>query len=388
MFPLAHANPLSLDLSQFPIRDNLIYCNHAGTAPMTRVAGDMMKTFADEACGHSSSVYARWTQRCEETRAVAAAFLGADKAEIAFTKSTTQGLNLVGGGLTWKPGDVVVVEEKTFPANWLAWKLAEQQGATLWVWPERNHRYELADLEARLKQGGVRLVAATSANFATGFRADMESIGRLCHQHGALLCVDAIQTLGVFPLDVKKCHIDFLSADSHKWLMGPEGAALFYCAKDKLGLINERLIGWMGREGFWNYDQLDLPPDPTARRFEEGAPNVAGTMAMGESLKLISAIGTDRIAARNRTLCRILEAGFAEMGWRVVSPRDEAHASSIVSVVKDGVDPMKVAAELWKQAKVWVVSRRGLLRISPHFYQGEADMEFILKSVGTAGNGG
>lgn len=372
------SNPLSLDFSQFPIRENLIYCNHAGTAPMTRAAGDMMKTFADEVCGYSSAVYARWTARMEETRKVAATLMGADKAEIAFTKSTTAGLNLVALGLTWKPGDVVIAEEKTFPANWLAWRIAEKGGATIRVWPERHYRYELDDLEKLLKQGNVRLVAATSANFATGFRADLEAIGRLCHEHGALLCVDAIQTLGVFPLDVEKCHIDFLSADSHKWLMGPEGAALFYCRKSRLNLIDEHLVGWMGREGFWNYDKLDLPPDPTARRFEEGAPNVAGTMAMGESLKFLLSVGIDRIAARNRQLCAILEEGLTQRGWTIISPRDAAHASSIVSARKDGVYLAALTKRLWDEGKVWAVARRGFLRLSPHFYQDDEHMEKVV----------
>ncbi|MEO8377904.1 MAG: aminotransferase class V-fold PLP-dependent enzyme, partial [Candidatus Sumerlaeota bacterium] len=226
-----------------------------------------------------------------------------------------------------------------------------------------------------------RLVAATSANFATGYRADLEAIGGLCAKHGALHCVDAIQTLGVFPIDVKKCKIDFLSADSHKWLMGPEGAAIFYCAKDKLDLIDDTLIGWYGRDAFWNYDQLGAPPDRTARRFEEGAPNVAGVMAMGESLKIIAAIGIEKIALRNRTLCRILEAGFAAQGWTIISSREEKSASSIVSVSKAGVDPVKLVPELWKQSKVWVVSRRGYLRVSPHFYQSEEEMEYILESA-------
>ncbi|MCC6546049.1 aminotransferase class V-fold PLP-dependent enzyme [Candidatus Sumerlaeota bacterium] len=381
MFPLPHANPLSLDLSQFPIRDNLIYCNHAGTAPITRAAANMLKTFADEASGHASTVYDAWTKRMEETRAIAARLVGSDPSEIAFTKSTTAGLNLVATGIDWKKGDVVVVEEKTFPANWYPWKIAEKRGATLWFWPERDGRYDIADLEARLQQGGVRLVAATSANFATGYRADLEAIGALCAKHHALHCVDAIQTLGVFPIDVRKCHIDFLSADSHKWLMGPEGAAIFYCAKDKLGLIDDTLVGWYGREAFWNYDQLGAPPDRATRRFEEGAPNVAGVMAMGESLKVLAAVGIDRISVRNRTLCRILESGFAAQGWTIISPRDEKNASSIVSTWKQGIDPTKLAAELWKQSKVWVVSRRGYLRVSPHFYQSEAEMEFLLEGV-------
>ena len=186
--------------------------------------------------------------------------------------------------------------------------------------------------------------------------------------------MDIIQTLGVFPVDVKACGIDFLSADSHKWLMGPEGSALFYVAKDKLPLFDDRTIGWLGRDEFWIYDQLDHKPFPSARRFEEGAPNVPGIMAMGESLKLILSVGVDHIAAHNRALCAVLEDGLLAQGWQVRSPRD-ASASSIVSATKDGLDYNVLAKAMMEAGPVFVVSRRGALRLSPHFYQTKEDMQ-------------
>ncbi|CAN5328359.1 aminotransferase class V-fold PLP-dependent enzyme [soil metagenome] len=378
---MASAHPLGIDLDQFPIIQNQIYLNHAGTAPITRAAADMLKTFADEVSGYASSVYSRWTKRSEETRDTAARMMGAHRDEIGFTKSTTAGLNLVGVGLNWKKGDVVVVEEKTFPANFLAWKAAEYYGATLWYWPERNFGYDLSELETRLKQGGVRLVASTTAQFATGFRQDIVGVGKLCHQYGALHCTDAIQTLGVFPLDVREAHIDFLAADSHKWLMGPEGAAIFYCAKDKLNLINEHLIGWLGRENPSDYDKRDMAPAPTARRFEEGSPNIGGTMAMGESLKLIIETGIPNIARHNRMLCGMLHDGLAEQGWKLRSPRDDAKAASIVCAQKDGVNLGELTGKLWNDHKIFAAVRREALRLSPHYYQTAEEMKRVLEAI-------
>jgi selenocysteine lyase/cysteine desulfurase len=383
---MASTHPLGLDLSLFPIRKNLIYMNHAGTAPITKPAADRLHEFADEVSGYASAVYDRWDERMRKTRQDAARLLGATPDEIAFVKNTTQELNLVALGLQWNPGDVVIAEEKTFPANWLAWKDAAQaRGAKLWVWPERNYRYELEDLEARLKQGGVKLVAATSANFATGFRQDIEEVGRLCKQYGALLCVDAIQTLGVFPLDVKKCQIDFLSADGHKWLMGPEGAGIFYTPKKNLSLIDETLVGWMGREGFTEFDRLDLPPDPTTRRFEEGAPNVGGIMALGGSLDLFLSVGIERIQEHNRSLCRELVEGLEDIGWKTVCPKEEQFASSIVPAFKEGVDCAQIVAKLWENGKIWAAARRGFLRLSPHFYQTSDDIQAVLATLKKVG---
>lgn len=374
-------HPLQIDPAEFPIRSNQIYLNHAGTSPIPRAAAEMLKTFADEVSGYASSIYGTWTKRLEQTRDVCAGFLGAHRDEIGFVKSTTAGLNLVGMGIEWKPGDVIVVEERTFPSNFLAWKAAEHYGATLWYWPERNLRYELEDLEARLREGGVRLVASTSAQFATGFRQDINAVGKLCRQYGAMHCVDAIQTLGVFPLDVEADNIDFLAADSHKWLMGPEGAALFYCRKDKLDLIQHHLIGWLGRENIADYDTLNKPPAASARRFEEGSPNVAGWMSMGESIRFLASLTPARTSAHNRSLCRVLEAGLDEAGWNVRSPRDEKWASSIVSATREGLDYGALTAWLWKEHRIFAAVRRNALRLSPHVYQTADEMERVVDAI-------
>jgi selenocysteine lyase/cysteine desulfurase len=375
------SHPLGIDRAEFPITQNQIYLNHAGTSPIPKRAADMLKLFADEVSTYASSIYSTWTKRLEQTRDQAAHLIGAHRDEIGFVKSTTAGLNLVGMGIDWKPGDVVVVEERTFPSNYLAWKAAEHYGATLWHWPERALRYELEDLEARLREGNVRLVASTSAQFATGFRQDIEAVGRLCRQYGALHCVDAIQTLGVFPLDVERCGIDFLAADSHKWLMGPEGAALFYVRKSCLELIQPHLIGWLGRENPADYDSLNKPPASTARRFEEGSPNVAGWMSMGESLRLLNELGQDRISAHNRSLCRVLEVGLSEAGWDVRSPREERWASSIVSATHPTVDYGALTAYLWKEHRIFAAVRRNALRLSPHLYQQADEMQRVVDAV-------
>ncbi len=376
-------HPLNIDLKNFPIRENLVYINHAGTSPITKPAADMFKLFADEVSGYASAIYDNWTERTNAARTNVGRLLNCKESEVAFLKSTTQGLNLVAAGLDWKPGDVVVAEERTFPANWLAWNnVARKYGAEVKIWPERdNLRYEPEDLEAILREGNVKLVASTSANFSTGFRQDLKAVGALCRQYGALHCTDAIQTLGAFPLDVDECNIDFLAADSHKWLLGPEGAAIFYCREEHINKIDEDLIGWLGRCDFINFDDLEAKPDVTARRFEEGAPNIAGTLAMGESLKLLLDIGIDRIMEHNLSLCDQLIAGMSELGWDVVAQKDKASRASIVASRKEGVDAKEIVPQLWKEGKVWAAARRGFLRLSPHLYQTEKEMQQILETV-------
>jgi selenocysteine lyase/cysteine desulfurase len=378
-------HPLGIDLSLFPVRDRLIYLNHAGTSPMPRTAAEAMKQYADEDTALGSAEYGRWEARLATTRAHAARLINAEVDEIAFAKSTTLGLHNVAYGIDWKPGDVIIVEENTFPGNWLPWIIAERFGATRWIWPERQFRYDLGELEARLRRGGVRMVAIASANFSTGYRQDLAAIGALCRQYGALFCVDAIQTLGAFPIDVKALGIDFLSADSHKWMMGPEGAGIFYVRRDRLPLFREDVVGWLGRANFTEFHRLDLPPDPTARRFEEGAPNMGGFIAMGASIDLLVRTGPDRIAAHNRALCRVLEEGFTRLGWQVISPRDEAHASAIVCAHREGTDVARVAATLRRDHAIFGVVRRGFLRLSPHFYETTDDMRRVVEALAAIG---
>lgn len=381
----ATTHPLGIDLEEFPVRGEYIYLNHAGTSPMPRRTAEMFRLYGEEAAKYGSARYGNWEMRLGKVRQAAARLLGCAPSEIALAKSTTLGLQNVAYGLDWKPGDVVIVEENTFPANWLPWIAAERDyGIERRVWKERDYRYHLEDLEALLKEGNVRLVAATSANFSTGFRQDLAAIGELCRAHGALYCLDAIQTLGVFPLNVKELGVDFLSADSHKWLLGPEGAGIFYVAADKLALFKDTSIGWMGRENFTEFHRLDLPPDPTARRFEEGSPNMGGFMAMGESLNLILDVGTDRISSHNRSLCTVLEEGMEAQGWTVMSPRGGKHASSIVTAQKEGIDTAAIAKALLREHKVFCVYRRGFLRMSPHFYETTDDMERTLECLAEA----
>ncbi|MCC5878107.1 MAG: aminotransferase class V-fold PLP-dependent enzyme [Candidatus Sumerlaeia bacterium] len=373
------SHPLGIDLNEFPVREEYIYLNHAGTSPIPRRTAEMFRLYGEEAAKYGSARYGNWEIRLGKVRQTAARMLGCDPSEIALAKSTTLGLNNVAYGLDWKPGDVVIVEENTFPANWLPWIAAERDyGIKRRVWPERDYRYNLEDLEDLLRQGSVRLVAATSANFSTGFRQDLAAIGELCRKYGALFCLDAIQTLGVFPINVKELGVDFLSADSHKWLLGPEGAGIFYVSRDKLDLFKDTSIGWMGRENFTEFHRLDLPPDPTARRFEEGSPNMGGFMAMGESLNLLLDIGAERISTHNRELCKVLEDGLEAQGWTVMSQRGGKHASSIVTAQKEGIDTAAVAKSLLKNHGVFCVYRRGFLRMSPHLYETVGDMEETL----------
>lgn len=371
--------------AEFPILETgRVHVNHAGVAPIPGRARGAMIEYAQDASSRMGAAHAGWFARIEEIRAALARLLNADAGEIALIRHTTHGLQLVAASLDWKPGDGIVVEETTFPANWYVWKTLERlHGVTVHTWPERAFRYDPEDLEAILREKNVRLVSVSAADYGTGFRHDLEEIGRLVKEAGALYCVDAIQVLGAFSVDVEAARIDFLSADSHKWMLGPEGAGVFYVRRERLDEMNDLLCGWIGRQGFEDYEARDLPVAPTARRFEAGAQNIVGTLGMGGAVDLLLEVGTETISERVLENRRAAIEGMTALGWRCISPTGEKYANGTSTFRHQDVDEGLVVKRLL--GKDIVASyRRGGVRISPHFYQPVSMIEKVVREVAEA----
>ena len=371
-----------LDIAaEFPITRNAIYLSHSAVSPLPARTAAAIERYAREASQQGIAAVPRWIQRLGVARTEAAMMLSAAEEEIAFVKSTTHGLMIVANSLSWREGQCIVVEENTFPANWYVWKnLAERTGVRVLTWPERHYRYELEDLERLIAEHDVAMVSLTAVSYSTGYRHDLAEIGSMLRRAGVLYCVDAIQQLGAFPIDVGETGIDFLSADSHKWLLGPEGAGIFYVDQHRLGMFDDTFCGWLGRKGFDDYNARDLPPDPAARRFEEGAPNQVGVQGMSASLTLLNEVGIDVVAARIRENCRVLEEGLRGLGWEQISPRDEAHASGIVTFRHEHRNPEDIVRALGER-KILCSTRRGFLRMAPHFYQTPEEMQRVVDEV-------
>lgn len=359
----------------------IVHLNHAAVAPLPHRTAEAIRRFADLASKGLASFAPEWYPSIERARSTVAKFVGGSPDEIAFTKSTTHGLLIVAHSLRWRPGDVIVVEESTFPANWYTWKpLEELHGVRIVTWPERNFRYEIADLEAIFKQHRVRMVAASAADYATGFRHDLNAIGALARAYGALFCVDAIQVLGARPIDLEACGADFLSADGHKWMLAPEGIGLLWVRHSRQAEMTETMAGWLGRENYARYEAKDLTPHPSARRFEEGAQCVVGINALEASLALQLEVGKDEVARRIMTNRARLREGLLELGWEVISPADDAHACGILSSRHATLDPAKVAKGM-VDGRFLCSARRGFLRLSPHFYNQPAHLDAALAQL-------
>ncbi|HEX8617453.1 MAG TPA: aminotransferase class V-fold PLP-dependent enzyme, partial [Thermoanaerobaculia bacterium] len=223
----------------FPVTRNLLYFNHAAVGPLSTRACEAMERHARDQRDFGALHWKEWYAEIDRLRESAARLIGAQADEIAILKNTSEGLSFVAGGLRWAAGDNVVTSALEFPSNWTPWKRLEAKGVECRVAPLPTVERIAPLLDARTK-----IVSVSSVAFHNGFTADLEALGALCAERNVLFCVDAIQSVGVLPIDVRKAKIDFLSADGHKWMCGPEGSAIFYVAAERRELLEVLESGW------------------------------------------------------------------------------------------------------------------------------------------------
>jgi cysteine desulfurase/selenocysteine lyase len=369
----------------FPILSIRHFFNHAGVAPLPHVAAEAMHEYADRA-ESSAYVGASWYRDIETLRASAAGMINAHRDEIAFVKNTSEGISIVANGIDWQWGDRVVTTAIEYPANIYPWmEQARQRGVKLIMVPEESDSAgrRFVPLEKILEEANdpkTRVITISHVEFASGQRHDLATIGKFCREKGILLCVDAIQSLGAIPVDVNAMHIDYLSADGHKWLLGPEGAGIFYCRRELLERTRPLMIGWMNVIDAQNYGNYDYTLRADAGRFECGSHNVPGLLALKASLEMLYGTGIDLIAQRLKVLTDRLILGLMMKGYQVISPRSNFDWSGIVSFVSPTLNHQEVMLQLRKK-NIELALREGRLRASPHFYNTEEQMDKIVDAL-------
>jgi selenocysteine lyase/cysteine desulfurase len=293
--------------------------------------------------------------------------------------STSQGIGLVAEGFPWKAGDNLVTFDCEFPANVYPWQNLADRGVETRLVPAPEGRIDLNRLEEACDPR-TRIVAISWVQFAAGWRIDVDAVTELAHRRGALVALDAIQGLGVFPLDVSRTPVDFLAADGHKWLLGPEGAGIFYLRGEHLNLLAPRSVGWNSVVRPYDFSRLEFSLKPTAARYEGGTHNMAGFVALGESLKLLSGYSAEAKAARVLALTDRACQRLQTLGAEIHSSRTGEERSGIVLFSLPGQDSMALRRKL-HAAGVALSCRAGKLRISPHAYGNEADIERLIGAL-------
>jgi selenocysteine lyase/cysteine desulfurase len=360
----------TIDLAaEFPVLDELTYLNHAGVAPLpARCAAVMTECAQDAARGRFADN--DWYHRVISVKSLCAKLVNArGRHEIAFIPNTTTGLATLAGGLDWRAGDRVVITDVEYPANRYPWTALKRKGVEVVEAKQGGDRRIDADDVIRLINDRTRVVALSHVQFGTGHRVDLKPIADEVHAAGGLLCVDAIQSVGVMPVDVRASGIDFLAADGHKWMLGPEGAGFLYCDEDLCQQLRPLIPGWLGKRNHLDYGSYDERDYPDARRFEPGTWNIYGVRALGASLELLLEVGMDVVWSRVDALCQHLRTRLDEKGYTVATPPGPRERSGIVSFeTPEGAPPNADIVKQLGERGVVIADRMGRLRISPHFY--------------------
>jgi selenocysteine lyase/cysteine desulfurase len=354
--------------TEFPLDTNLVHLNHAGVGPWPRGTQEIVCQFAQENMLHGSSNYRQWERTESELRTLAAQLINAPAPQnIALLKNTSEALSLVAYGLNWEPGDEVIIPAGEFPSNRIVWEsLTERYGVTVTIVSHETGGSLEEDI-INATSDKTRLISASSVSYASGYRMDLNKIGAHCRSNNILFCIDAIQSLGAIPFDVQSCHADFMAADGHKWMLAPEGVAIFYVNPDRINDIQLRQFGWHMVEHVGDYTRDDWEKATTARRFECGSPNNMGIHALKQSLELLLSYGIDHIYCDIMEHCRHIETQLLKIGCRILSAQDKDKRSGIVTFSHPSINSEELYKHLMSN-QILCAYRGGGVRFSPHFY--------------------
>ena len=362
----------------FPALKDLIFLNSASVTPFPKQCRDALNKTNDQRLNSAYLELPGWERLISEARAMAASMMGCSPEETAFVKNTAQGLSFVASGLDLKPGDEVIVNDLEFPSNVYPWLNLERKGVKVTIAKSSGGRIT-PDMIAPLVTARTRVLAISSVQYATGYRADLASLGQMARDKGFLLVVDAIQSMGVIPMDVKALGIHFLSAGGFKWLCGPIGTGMFFCDGKMLDSLSLITAGWNSVKNAGQYDVIDFTLRETAQRFEEGSGNFSGTIGLLESMKLLTGVGIGKIESHALDLNLYLAERLKSRGLEVLSSMEDGERSGIlIFKPQEGQSPESVFKGL-ESRNILVSPRGGGVRVSPHFFNTTEDMDRLLE---------
>ena len=376
-------SPLARFRAAMPIAERVAYFDHAAVAPLPAPTRDSLRAWLDQAAHEGDQAWGQWSRRIEAVRQAAARLINADPAEIALVPNTTSGIGLVAEGLPWQSGDNAVTLENEFPSNQYPWMNLALRGVEVRRVPAPGGVVDLDRLESACDKR-TRIVTLSWVGYATGWRIDPAVVAALCRRRGCLFFLDAIQGLGVFPLDVQASGIDFLAADGHKWLLGPEGAGLLFVRREHLARLRPLMVGWNSVVQGNDYSRVELNLRDSAARYEGGSQNMVGFHGLGASLDLLSSLGvgpvSSPVADQVLALTDFAASELAALGASLLAPRSGEHRSGIVTFLLPGRDPQTIRRQL-EAAGIVVRCRGGGVRLSPHGYNTREEIERMIAEL-------
>jgi selenocysteine lyase/cysteine desulfurase len=343
-----------------------------------------VQAFAEENVHYGARYYDRWLEVEQELRERLQLLIDAQSSgEIGLLKNTSEALSVVAYGINWQAGDNVVISDQEFPSNRIVWESLQARFGVEVRYANLQHP-DLGPEQAvldRLDQN-TRLLSLSSVQYGTGLKLDLARIGDVCQQQGILFCVDAIQSIGALDFDVQAIHADFVMADGHKWMLGPEGVALFYCRREHFQLLQLNQYGWHMVENPGDFDQKTWQAADSALRFEAGSPNMLGIHALNASISLLLEVGMPEVEQQVLAKARYLLTAIGQHpDYQLLTHSDEAYGSGIVTF-----NSLRQSSELLfrqlTQQGIQCAYRNGGIRFSAHFYTPTERLDCALRQLG------
>jgi cysteine desulfurase/selenocysteine lyase len=365
----------------FPLTRNTVYLNHAAVSPPPTITIEAVKANLLDVQRDGSLNFRSWLAVKESARRLLSQLLGCRPEQVAFMRNTSDGLSTVANGITWKPGDNIVTFNREFPSNIYPWlRIRDQFGIEVRMCEEQNGRINLADFEKLIDQH-TRVVSVSHVQFASGFRADLERLGRCARKHDALFVVDTIQSLGVIPINVVDEFVDVAAGAGHKWLLSPEGVGYLYLSDRARERIQPTLVGWVSVPNPDDHTNWEQGWNEGTLAWETGTGPTALLHGFETSLKLLLDAGTSKIENYLEQLTDHLCEALSKTNYEVASSRLKGEKSQIVCIRHKGeLTSMELYAHL-KQRRIVTAPRSDRLRIAPHFYNTVLELDNLIDSL-------
>jgi len=362
---------------QFPITRNKVFLNHAAQSPLPKPAADVVRKFVDDFSNFGDTSI-EWN---DGGKPFFAKLIQAKPEEIAFVENTSMGLNIAANVLHYPPDSKIVTTDLEYPTVVYPW-LRKKLDVKVHYVKNIDGKILLEDMERAVDDKTVA-VAVSHVEYVNGFRHDLQALSEIAHKHGAYLIVDAIQSAGAMQIDVKKDDVDFLATACYKWLLSPPGAGYLYVKKELIEQFEPPFVGWASVKpevfetlDFWDIWSLEL--SETASRFEVGSPSFISLIGAAEALKILLNFGIENIEKRILKITNYLIESVKSLGLKLQTPEEPQYRSGVVNF-KIG-KPREIAESL--QRKGIIVSARGHgLRVSPHFYNTEEEIDKFIEEI-------
>jgi cysteine desulfurase/selenocysteine lyase len=365
--------------SYFPyLKKGIIYFNHASTGPITIKVKERIEAFLTERSEEKIDDYYAFKDVTDETKEMIGEMINCDADRIAFLDNTTNGIIWLAQGIDWKAGDRIILNDVEFPANVYPFLQLKEKGVEVDFIKSKNGIVTAEEVINAIKPE-TKLISISFVQFLSGYKVDLEKIGKVCKELEIFFSVDAIQGLGAVRLDVKKFNIDFLASGTQKWLFGLQGLAFIFVRKELQDKMKSAPIGWLAVKDAWDLLNFDLTTKETAERFQPGTLNNLGIYAFNSSMKLFNEFGFDEIEKQVLSNSRYFINKLAEIGYKspLLSLPDE-NLSGIVSFKNINA---KMIFDNLSHKKIICSLREGYIRFAPHFYNTKQEINTIIDEM-------